>query len=155
MYECAGLLSVKFPSTVTSIGFEWFAGCPDIASVTSMSTTAPVLSESAFDTAVYDAAELLVPEGALATYKESDGWKLFKNVKEDNFSGIDACADKELTVMADGGRIVVEGADSSLPVEVYGVNGQLIYHGAASDIDVPGAGVYVVKVGKQTVKIVL
>lgn len=154
-YECTGLRTVKLPSTITSIGFEAFAGCPSITSVVSLSTTAPMLSESAFDETVYNTAELLVPDGSVDTYKTSDGWKLFKNIQVNNPSAIDNCADAALQVVVDGNRIRIEGAADNQPVEVYSLGGQLVYRGEASNIELPGSGMYLVKVARQTVKVVL
>ncbi len=56
-------------------------------------------------------------------------------------------------VAAVGGEIAVTGADGDAVVEVYGVNGMLVYRGKSKSVPVPSAGVYVVRVAGKTVKV--
>lgn len=153
--NCESLREVVLSDSITAIGDSAFAGCSAITTVESLNPTAPILNETAFDTGVYAVANLFVPEGSLDSYQESDGWKLFANIKENISSGIDDCTGAELKVVADGGRICVEGAAPDLPVEIYSLGGQLVYRGVASDFEFSGTGFYLVKVADQTVKVVL
>lgn len=97
---------------------------------------------------IYSTATLHVPAASVEEYTSADVWLKFTSLVGDAESGIesvevDAC---EPTITVCGGSIEVEGADGT--VSIYSTSGALVTIGEAggSAIDVPGSGVYIVRV---------
>lgn len=72
------------------------------------------------------------------------------------FSGINDIATPEsaIEISARNGMILIEGAEG-LNAQVFNVAGQCIYNGPAEQPVMPGRGVYIVKAGDRTAKVVL
>ena len=92
--------------------------------------------------------ELVVPRESVELYKYTSPWRDFYNITAE----IEAAKTDRVSVAAVGGEITVTGADNDAVVEVYGVNGMLVYRGKSKSVPVPSAGVYVVRVAGKTVK---
>ena len=90
----------------------------------------------------------MVPRESVELYKSTYPWSDFYKIT----AGIDAAKADRVSVAAVGGEITVTGADNDAVVEVYGVNGMLVYRGKSKSVPVPSAGVYVVRVAGKTVK---
>ena len=73
---CSGLTAITIPESITTIGYLAFSYCDRLKNVTCLATTPPSISSSTFDS--YD--NLYVPMDAIDTYKNADGWKLFKHI---------------------------------------------------------------------------
>lgn len=99
---------------------------------------------------------LYVPTGCKSAYEAVDPWRNFWNIEEMEFNGIeDIVADgDEINVIAQDGEIVVNGIENAM-VEVYNINGQLVYSGNDTTIAVAGKGIYIVKVSDKTFKVTL
>ncbi len=95
-----------------------------------------------------------VPKGALAAYQADDVWKKFWDIREME-SGVDAVSKDAVRVYARDGFIEVLGDDSGSRVEVYDIGGRLVYGGNDSKISIGAKGVYVVKLGGKSTKVVL
>ena len=95
--------------------------------------------------------ELIVPEGSVAAYTQAEVWNEFSNIR--GFSGVDVTEADGNTIRAIGNQIEISGDFTS--VEVYGVNGTLIYKGKDNVVTVPSAGIYLVHVAGKTRKIVV
>ena len=95
--------------------------------------------------------ELIVPEESITAYKQAKGWNEFSNIR--GFSGVDVTEADGNTIIAIGNQIEIIGDFTS--VEVYGINGALIYKGKDNVVTVPSAGIYLVHVAGKTRKIVV
>ena len=88
-YECAGLATIDIPNNVTAIGESAFEGCSGLTSIRCKAHTPPSFGYCSFgyysggDNSIYYNAILYVPIGTLSTYKNTDGWKDFKNIIEE------------------------------------------------------------------------
>ncbi len=78
---CSGLTSVTIPNSVTSIGDHAFSGCGGLTEITSLATSAPTLSPSAFNN-VSNSIPVYVPCGSVANYQVATGWSSFTNIQE-------------------------------------------------------------------------
>ena len=87
--NCSGLTSVTIPNSVTTIGDGAFSLCSSLESI-NMQCEVPIGCEPSFPDKVLKKAVLYVPTGTLSAYKKVDPWRNFRNIKEKNFSGIDA-----------------------------------------------------------------
>lgn len=70
-----------------------------------------------------------------------------------DFDGVDSVPNAEATVSVRDGVIVIDGADTDSPVEVYDTMGCLAYRGTDAAISGLSAGVYVVKIGNKSEKV--
>lgn len=144
------LKEIDFPESMENIGSS-LRDCPSLTSISCRSMTPPYLYDVAQD--VYQNATLYVPVGALDIYRNEWPWNRFVNIQEKEFetSLADISADR-VTIRVVGGRIVADGADD---ITVYDLSGRRIYQGhPASTPSIP-AGIYIVKAGTSTAKIIL
>ena len=151
---CSSLTSVTIPNSVKTIGDYAFA-CSNIRTIYCQSTTPPTYNNGFYDD-VLMYSTLYVPTGCKSAYEAVDPWRNFWNIKEMEFNGIeDIVADgDEINVVANNGEIVVNGIENAM-VEVYNINGQLVYSGNSTAIAVANKGIYIVEVSGKTFKIAL
>ncbi len=154
-YSCSSLTSLDLPATLTAIGDEAFARCTSLDTVR-CHWTEPLACRPAFEPAVLDSAMLCVPAGTKAAYEATAPWGGFKNIVEEGRSSIASTQSSVSTVTVIDGAIVIDGeTDMAQPVEVYSTGGQCVHRGAGTRIEGLPHGVYVVKVGQGTAKVVL
>lgn len=73
--DCSSLTNIEIPSSVTSLGLGTFQKCIRLTSVTVNSSIPPV-GENLFSSTP-DTLKIFVPNGAVDTYRCSDGWKTY------------------------------------------------------------------------------
>lgn len=170
--HCRNLVEISLPSTLKELGPHIegnddgkiseggvFFNCNNLNTIYCHATVPPETSNQnfLFYGLDYSKAILYIPAGTRELYASpSLQWGRFQNIVEMDFTGIDAIetTDHPVTVKAVDGRIIVEGADDAT-VEVYAINGSVVYTGAADTIPTLPHGVYIVRVAITTVKIVL
>ena len=133
--------------------------CVDTLQYIESRSTVPPVFKNLFPTKIYTDVVVTVPIGYKQVYQSAAGWKNFWNIEEMDFEDATAIesvtADgAEATVTTENGAIVLKG-DSRLPVEVYSVGGQCLYQGTEHRIAGLPNGVYIVKIGNRSQKIVL
>ena len=148
---CNGLTELILPNSVTSIGNAAFVDCSGLAKITSLAEIPPVCGSGVFDGVNKTNCELIVPEGSVAAYKQAEVWNEFSNIS--GFSGVEDTVADGNTIRVIGNQIEISGDFTS--VEVYGVNGTLIYKGKDNVVTVPSVGIYLVHVAGKTRKIVV
>ena len=150
-YSCRGLTELVLPNSVTSIGKYAFKGCIGLEKITSLAEIPPMCGRKVFDGVNKTNCELIVPEGSVAAYKQAEVWNEFSNIS--GFSGVEDTVADGNTIRVIGNQIEISGYFTS--VEVYGVNGTLIYKGKDNVVTVPSVGIYLVHVAGKTRKIVV
>ena len=150
-YGCSGLTELTLPNSVTSIGNVAFKGCSDLSKITSLAEIPPVCGSGVFDGVNKTNCELIVPIVSVIAYKQAEVWNEFSNIR--GFSGVEVTMADGNTIRVIGNQIEISGYFTS--VEVYGVNGALIYKGKDNVVTVPSAGIYLVHVAGKTRKIVV
>ena len=148
---CSGLTELTLSNSVTSIGGYAFAYCCGLVKITSLAEIPPVCGFKVFNGVNKTNCELIVPEGSVAAYKQAEVWNEFSNIR--GFSGVEVTVADGNTIRAIGNQIEIIGYFTS--VEVYGINGALIYKGKDNVVTVPSAGIYLVHVADKTRKIVV
>lgn len=131
-FGCTGLSSINVPESVKNIGENAFMGVHWINEVHAESDVPAEAPVSAFSTNAYRNATLVVPDGALSTYKSHPTWSNFLAIREEGNSTTD--------IMVVEGAIIVRGADS---VRIYNPSGVQIYSGKSGRIELP-SGIYLV-----------
>jgi hypothetical protein len=117
---------------VTAVENGSFEGCDNIETITSLSTTPPVLN-CTFSNSVYLNATIKVPAAALSTYQQADGWKYFWNIEPiEDTSSVDS--------------ITVGDNDCSAVIEYFTLQGVKV-------IGKPAPGLYIRKQGSKIDKI--
>ena len=150
-WDCTGLTELTLPSSVTSIGAGAFGDCSGLSKITSLAEIPPVCGYSVFYGVNKTNCKLIVPIVSVIAYKQAEVWNEFSNIK--GFSGVDVTEADGNTIRVIGNQIEISGYFTS--VEVYGVNGALIYKGKDNVVTVPSAGIYLVHVAGKTRKIVV
>ena len=154
-HYCTSLTSIEIGNSVTSIGNFAFFGCDCLTKITCWATTPPTIDSNTFSNY---SAYLYVPVGCKSVYKSAGYWKNF-NIIIDTLDNPITLNDNDVTVASIGDYIVVKNAKLGSVVNVYTVDGTMIASEVATEGDViieaPVKGVYVVKVGKQTVKVII
>ena len=119
-------------------------------------TTPPTLNEYAFNDNVFIDSKLHVPSGCKSKYSKSNIWSRFWNIIEDEDSGISAPEiGKKIDIIVDGYRLFITGKGVSDTVSVYNVQGQLILSTNDNEIDLESKGIYIVRVGSISKKVIL
>ncbi|MDD3405843.1 MAG: DUF6383 domain-containing protein [Paludibacteraceae bacterium] len=90
-------------------------------------------------------------------YKAAAQWKDFLNIEE-YISGISSVETLPFTAYVQGNKLIIENA-AGKSVNIYNVTGQLINYELKvtnhETIDLPQAGIYLVKVGDNATKVVV
>ena len=154
-YGCGSLTSIELPVGLTTVGYRAFQYCSSLTSVYCKATIPPACDGNIFGDVTLKGT-LYVPIGTKADYEAVDPWRNFWTIEETYFTvGVeDAVQGEEVAVATDGNSIVVTGDDAGR-IEVYSVNGQCVYSGQETTIGGLAKGVYVVKVGNNTYKVLL
>ena len=123
---------------------------PELSSIKVLGTVPPVAYENSFMN--YGTTELEVPEESREAYMHAFPWYWFTK-----FSGVSRVSGDggSIRVSAVGNEITVTGAADDAVIEVYTMGGQQVYKGRSTTIPVPGKGIYLLKSGGQTIKVVV
>ena len=152
-YGCRKLTSIVIPHSVTSIGDNLFGDCSSINSVYCQWTNPiEVYLHSFFPKDVMTNAVLYVPTGCKSAYENVSPWKNFIHIEEMEYSGIKNVDNGNIEVTVEDGSIVVDGCAD---VEVYSMSGQLMYRGSTGRVENLTPGIYDVRVGGKTVKVLV
>ena len=154
-HYCSRLTSIEIPNSVTSIGNFAFFGCDCLTKITCWATTPPTIDSNTFSNY---SADLYVPVRCKSAYQYANYWENF-NIIIDTLDNPITLNDNDVTVASIGDYIVVKNATVGSVVRVYTADGAMIASEVATEGDViieaPVKGIYVVKVGKQTVKVII
>ena len=117
-----------------------------------LAATPPVLgSEGAF-VGVDNTIPVYVPAGSTEAYAMADGWNYFTDYRAVGGSGIDTPSLAECVTVA-GGEVRLHLADNP-GTHVYDLQGRLVLSTTACRFALP-PGIYIIKVGDDTVKVAL
>lgn len=172
--DCSSLTSIEIPSSVTSIGESAFFNCSSLESlsignsvkrighavfyycislkiITVNATTPPDCGDYVFEGVDYSSCVLVVPDESISAYKNKSPWNQFLNISEVE----SVINDNEVSVKVENGNIVVTGPADDVNMEVYNISGSRIYSGIVKSVQVPTAGLYLVKVLDKSYKIMV
>lgn len=155
-YYVKDLKSIHLPATLKIIGYRALPG--SLTAIMSQSMNPPERNYlgiySLYEGAVSSGMEWYVPLGAGDRYKMAYGI----DVIETSLLNVDMVDgdEKELRfyVLPDG-RLSVSGVLVDTIIEIYSINGRQIYKGIAGDIPYLGQGLYLVKIGDETCKVII
>ena len=161
---CSALEAVVFDKRTGTIGSRAFRNCPSLIRIFATSDNPPVLSNVAFDREAYASVDLYTPVSAESLYKQTAPWSNFMRIygTEDSPSGIGGGLvddeDEMVQIVTHVGEVSIVGMGLA-PVSVYSLDGQLLYSsenpGDSLTVQLPGGGVYIVRVGDDVRKVML
>ena len=150
-YGCTYLEDLELPSTVTRIGDNCFALCSKLKQIRVRAAVPPEIEAKTFFD-VNREIPVYVPEGYLDDYREDPYWREFNLIGEGHGGtvGTDHAEIAELYRIEDGRIVLTE----EMPVSVYAATGALVYSGTTTEVALPAPGVYLLRIGGETVKVV-
>ena len=131
---CSGLISITIGSGVTSIEEKAFSKCSELTDVYCMAENVPQTYSDAFEGSNIEYVTLHVLKGCKDRYKAMVPWMYFKDIVEDEGTGINDI--KEFSF--------------SEPFDVYDVSGRRVLNCVSSLNGLP-QGLYIVN-GKKLLK---
>ena len=170
-FACAHLDSIDIPAGVTFIGRGAFWKCDRLKKVYSRPVIPPVTnawspSHLPFESDATETCTLFIPKGSAKAYRASEVFSGFKNIVElEDWQWPTSISTPTMPtdaykVYGKAGTLHIEtigGAHDPAFVNVYNINGQVVWKGQVSKrMEVPlPQGVYVVKIGKRNYKVSL
>ncbi len=156
-YGCRGLTSVTIGGFVTTIGDGAFKKCTGLTDVYCQATIPPGAGDSVFEDEVLMESKLYVPAGCRAAYKAVDPWRNFWNIEEMDFSGINEIGtdNNPSQITIQNGSLMIGGNVGNEAVTVSDMQGRVVYNGHEREISGLAKGLYIVKIGNLTTKIVI
>jgi hypothetical protein len=152
---CSGLTSVTIGNSVTSIGSEAFRECSGLTSVYNLCAVPQSINSVVFYDVPIANIDLYVPAASVEADKSAEVWKDFKQILP-LAVGIDVLTQlPTLTAWCQDGMLHVSGLAAGEQWSVYTLGGVLVYEGQEASVALPQKGIYVVKAGKQAVKIMV
>lgn len=133
-FNCYNLKSVNIPRSLMNMGYGVFDRCFGITDVYYNSLDPIGIENNTFYSEVYENATLHVPESAIDTFKETDYWSDFKNIKGYDFADVEE---------------ISANIDYNYPYQVYKINGEYIGDNTVG----LSPGVYILRQGKNAKKI--
>ena len=155
-YNKKTLKSVIIGNSVTSIKINAFKNCDMITGIYLLGTAPPAVGNDNFTNSQYMNLTVYVPKGSLATYQSADVWKNFWDIQEFDATGIEGVNANDIAIKVTANGITLSDADGKT-VEIYSANGTRVanidsYVGEEITLD---RGVYIVRVGSNTLKVKL
>ena len=98
-----------------------------------------------------------VPKGTLPAYQSADVWKNFWEIREwDSTTGVETPTKANgYSVTASGRQITVRTDGQRVRVRVYNAAGRLLYDGGEGTVTVNAPGLYIVRAGDHTEKLLI
>lgn len=139
---------------ILKIGKSAFSNSDKITSITSYFAIPPELQNSF--SYIYSKAVVSVPYGSLQAYKQDANWKNFTNIVERApLSSINQIETNKITnIHFNNGNLIIN-CKTTLPIQIYSVDGRLIFNGLSSDrIPQLTTGIYIVRAENSTYKLI-
>lgn len=149
-YGCSYLEDLVLPSSLQTIGDNCFSLCSKLGCIIVNAAIPPVIEAKTFYE-VDRSIPVYVPKGSLEAYKADTYWSEFRLLDDDPATVISPEADNSGCYAANG--IIYNPNGVSL--NVYNLQGVLIYTGNATKIEMPAKGIYILMTPTTTEKVVL
>ncbi len=153
--DCAKLTSVIIPATVNNIESSAFKKCAILQEIYCHITTPLLIDEDVFSGVNISACNLYVPQQSIAEYNATNVWKEFLVKEMPVISGVTQSLQKKIKINIHDGNIEIQNAPDSVVVTVYDSLGASVYQGRKRIINMNSHGLYIVKVGQETIKVTL
>ena len=149
-YGCSYLEDLVLPSSLQTIGDNGFSLCSKLGRIIVNAAVPPVVEAKTFYE-VDRSIPVYVPKGSLEAYKADAYWSEFRLLDDDPAAVLSPEADNSGCYAANGMLYNPNGVS----LNVYNLQGVLIYTGNATKIEMPAKGVYILMTPTTTEKVVL
>lgn len=149
-YGCSYLEDLVLPSSLQTIGDNCFSLCSKLGRIIVNAAVPPVVEAKTFYE-VDRSIPVYVPKGSLEAYKADAYWSEFRLLDDDPATVLSPEADNSGCYAANGMLYNPNGVS----LNVYNMQGVLIYTGNATKIEMPAKGIYILKTPTTTEKVVL
>lgn len=149
-YGCSYLEDLVLPSSLQTIGDNCFSLCSKLGRIIVNAAVPPVIEAKTFYE-VNRSIPVYVPKGSLEAYKADAYWSEFRLLDDDPATVLSPEADNSGCYAANGMLYNPNGVS----LNVYNLQGVLIYTGNATKIEMPAKGIYILKTPTTTEKVVL
>ncbi|MDR3705087.1 MAG: leucine-rich repeat protein [Paludibacteraceae bacterium] len=157
----SNLTSVIIPTSVKSIEQYAFYSCTALSSIYANATTPVDLSSSSgvFSSVKTATCVLHVTtNNAKVLYATATQWKDFTSIVVDGTAALDEACTKAFKFTASNGKAIISSLPQGQTLAVYNLQGATIYNKKATtetvSVALPAHGVYIVKVGTESMKVV-
>ena len=158
---CNHLVSLRLGTGVTDISYWAFKSAP-LKEIYAFSETPPTVHytnsyTNSFDADIFNQCTLYVPAGSLQAYKNAEVWKNFKNIVENDFTGIERPSPDKAKIFGNKNSIAFRNIEPGTDISIYDTTGKCIKTFAVDgDSEIPfPSGIYLIKYAGKTVKIIL
>ena len=151
---CENLESVTLPDGFRFLNPYAFRDCKNLKSITLLTKTPPNVLSDAFEGVSLANVTLTVPKGSKAAYAAAPVWKEFKQIAESTVSNVLL---PEARIYTADGRLYLTLSRAET-VHIYNVSGALVrtFNAPAGETSITlPQGVYVVRAGERTEKVVV
>ena len=155
--ECSSLESVIIPEALTSIDEGAFSDCTSLKEI-QMKNPVPFECDAGFGKEVLSNAILYIPIGSAEAYRQIVPWKNFNYIEETDFSGIEETVcngDNGIHFSYSNGILNIIGLNDPINISIYDIKGNVVYTGTCHIVNNLDRGIYFIKTGNKTIKIVL
>lgn len=149
-YGCSHLEDLVLPSSLQTIGDYGFSDCSNLERIIVNAAIPPAIEAKTFYE-VDRSIPVYVPKGSLEAYKADTYWSEFRLLDDDPATVLSLEADNSGCYAANGMLYNPNGVS----LNVYNMQGTLIYTGNATKIEMPAKGIYILKTPTTTEKVVL
>ena len=149
-YGCSYLEDLVLPSSLQTIGDNCFSLCSKLERIIVNAAIPPAIEAKTFYE-VNRSIPVYVPKGSLEAYKADTYWSEFRLLDDDPATVLSLEADNSGCYAANGMLYNPNGVS----LNVYNMQGTLIYTGNATKIEMPAKGIYILKTPTTTEKVVL
>ena len=149
-YGCSYLEDLVLPSSLQTIGDNCFSLCSKLERIIVNAAIPPAIEAKTFYE-VNRSIPVYVPKGSLEAYKADTYWSEFRLLDDDPATVISPEEDNSGCYAANGMIFNPNGVS----LNVYNLQGTLIYTGNATKIEMPAKGIYILKTPTTTEKVVL
>lgn len=149
----ANLSFVALPISLVGIQDNAFSGCTSLKTLVVNNVTPIDLSLDPFQAVDKLNCSLCIPTGSEATYRSASVWQAFYTT-----TNISNKTESELSIVVKDGKLSASNLPVGATLAIYNLQGIKLYSASVTssiqDINLPTRGMYVVKVGNESVKVV-
>lgn len=158
---CKKLTTVTLGKSVSEFDASAFNNCSQLQTITFSSTTPPTINNAKnLDLSeVFKNTTIVVPKGSLEAYKANPAFaKIIDKLSEPNPSSVNEIDCEAVKVHVQNGVIVIDNASAGSTATVTSLSGATIATivvDETANIEVPAAGLYIVKIGNTVKKVIV
>jgi len=159
--RCSRLHFVIIGNGVKRIKTRAFEECVALATVHYHAEEVPMTADDVFWCSTFGLASLYVPDALVESYKVSEPWSDFYDIRPLSEAGIVQVIAPQLTIEVEGGILRVRGAEDGETITVYDLDGhtlgQSISRNGSTSIDThqPDGSIVIVKMRDWALKVVM